>query len=251
MLKKVAVLSLMGALLAGPAVAQEASLDDVLKGYYKAVGGIDAWKAVNTVKATGTRQLGPGMEAPFVMTAMRPKNFRVEFTLQGMTGIMAYNGETAWMVMPFMGKTEPEVMPDFMAKEIINEADIDGPLIGYKEDGHQVELLGTADTEGTTAYKLKVTLKNGDVQYWYLDSEYYVPIKLEGTSLGMNGAEMEFEAILSDYKEVGGLMMAHSVETRQKGAPSGMFVTIESVEVNAAVDGDSFNMPKAEKAGQM
>ncbi|UCF19973.1 MAG: hypothetical protein JSU87_00750 [Gemmatimonadota bacterium] len=250
MLKKFAFLPLMGALLAGPALAQEASLDAVLKGYYEAVGGIDAWKAVNTVKATGTRQLGPGMEAPFVMLAMRPNRIRVEFTLQGMTGIMAYNGETAWMVMPFMGKTEPEVMPDFMAKEIINEADIDGPLIGYKEDGHQVELLGTAETEGTQAYKLKVTLKNGDVQYWYLDSEYYVPIKLEGTTTGPNGAEMEFEAILSDYKDVGGLMMAHSVESRQKGSPSGMVMTIESVEVNPAVEAGSFNMPKVEKPEQ-
>jgi hypothetical protein len=33
--------------------------------------------------------------------------------------------------------------------------------------------------EGTDAFKLKVTLKNGDVRYYFMDTDYYVPIKIE------------------------------------------------------------------------
>ena len=41
---------------------------------------------------------------------------------------------------------------------------MDGPLIDYKAKGHTVELLGKDKVEGTDCYKLKVTLKNGDVR---------------------------------------------------------------------------------------
>jgi outer membrane lipoprotein-sorting protein len=248
MLKKTILLVLAGAFLAAPAAAQE--LDEVLDNYYEAVGGVDAWKSVQTMTATGTMMMaGMGIEAPFVVTSKRPNKVRLEFTFQGMTGVQAYDGETAWMLMPFMGNPDPEVMPDDMAKDVIDQADLDGSLIGYKEDGHQVELLGQEDTEGTSAYKLKVTKKNGDIEIYYLDSEYYIPIKLTG-SREQQGRVIEFETILSDYKEVGGLMMPHSIEAKPKGAPSGQVITIESVELNADVDDSTFAMPVKEGEGQ-
>ena len=244
MLKKAVLLTLSGILLAGPATAQQASLQDVLNNYYEAVGGVDAWKDVQSIKASGKRMMGPGMDAPFVMMAKRPGKIRVEFTVQGMTGVMAYDGQTAWMFMPFMGKTEPEVMPDFMAEEIKQESDLDGPLMGYKDDGHQLELVGKEDADGTPAYKVKVTLKNGDVQYYYLDSEHYVPIKITG-SRDMQGNIINYEVTLSDYKGVGGLMMAHSISSKAQGMAAQDVITIEKVELNTALDDASFSMPKA------
>jgi outer membrane lipoprotein-sorting protein len=244
MLKKAVLLTLSGILLAGPAAAQQASLQDILNNYYGAVGGLDAWKNVKSMKATGKRMMGPGMDAPFVMMAKRPDKIRVEFTVQGMTGIMAYDGETAWMVMPFMGKTEPEVMPDFMAKEIKMESDLDGPLMGYEDEGHQLELVGKEDADGTEAYKVKVTLKSGDVQYYFLDAEHYVPIKITG-SRDMQGNVVNYEITLSDYKDVGGLMMAHSISSKATGMPAQDVITIERVELNTTIDDASFSMPKA------
>ena len=171
MLKKAVFLTLAGALLATPVAAQD--LDEVLDNYYEAVGGIDAWKSVESMRATGSMVMaGMGIEAPFVVTTKRPNMVRLEFTFQGMTGVQAYDGETAWMLMPFMGRTDPEVMPIDMAKDVIDQADLDGALIGWQESGHQVELLGKEETAGTEAYKIKVTKKNGDVEYYFLDSEY-------------------------------------------------------------------------------
>jgi len=248
MLKKAVFLTLAGALLATPVAAQD--LDEVLDNYYEAVGGIDAWKSVESMRATGSMVMaGMGIEAPFVVTTKRPNMVRLEFTFQGMTGVQAYDGETAWMLMPFMGRTDPEVMPIDMAKDVIDQADLDGALIGWQESGHQVELLGKEETAGTEAYKIKVTKKNGDVEYYFLDSEYYVPIKVEGSSM-QQGRMVEFETILSDYKEVGGLMIPHSVEARPKGAPSGQVITLEQVEIDVDIDESTFVMPEKEAEGQ-
>jgi len=245
MSKRAVVLAFAGALVAAPAMAmaQEMTLEQVLDGYYEAVGGLDAWKNLQSVKATGTMSMpAQGVEAPFTMTAKRPAKIRIEFTFQGMTGVQAYDGETAWMVMPFMtGKTDPEQMPDEMAQELKEDADIDGPLIGYAEEGHQLELVGIEETEGTQAYKIKVTRKNGDVQYYFLDTEYFIPIKLEGTRTQM-GQEVQFETILSDYKEVGGLLMPHSMQNQ----PGGPIITLEQVEVNVPVEDSEFTMPESE-----
>jgi len=248
MLKKAVFLTLAGALLATPVAAQD--LDEVLDNYYEAIGGIDAWKSVESMRATGSMVMaGMGIEAPFVVTTKRPNMVRLEFTFQGMTGVQAYDGETAWMLMPFMGRTDPEVMPIDMAKDVIDQADLDGALIGWQESGHQVELLGKEETAGTEAYKIKVTKKNGDVEYYFLDSEYYVPIKVEGSSM-QQGRMVEFETILSDYKEVGGLMIPHSVEARPKGAPSGQVITIDQVEIDIDIDESTFAMPEKEVEGQ-
>jgi hypothetical protein len=199
------------------------------------------------MRASGHIALMPGTDAPFVMTAKRPRKVRIEFTFQGMTGVQAYDGSTPWMIMPFMGKPDPEEMPPEMSKDIIEQADIDGPLVDYKEKGHQVELVGMTEIEGTKAYQLKVTLKNGDVLQYYLDAEYFVPIKVEGTRV-VQGNPMDYETILSDYKDVGGgLMLAHSVDSRPKGAQQGQTIVLDTVELNVEAPDSLFVMPKPAK----
>ena len=216
------------------AVAEDLTLDQVLANHYEALGGLDTIKGMDTATFVGRMAMGPGAEAPFKMYFKRPMRARLEFTMQGMTGIQAYDGETAWMVMPFMGKSDPEVMAEDQAKNMQEQADIDGPLVDWQEKGHKVELIGLEDVDGTEAYKIKVDLANGDVRYHFLDSEYFITIKQEGKTT-MQGNEVEFETILSDYKEVGGLMFPHSIESKPKGAPAGQVITIDEIEVGIEV----------------
>ncbi len=241
-MRKTILLGAVFALLALPAVAEELTLDQVLANHYDALGGLDAIKGMETATFVGRMAMGPGAEAPFKMIFKRPMMARMEFTMQGMTGIQAYDGETAWMIMPFMGKSDPEVMAEDQAKNMQEQADIDGPLVDWQEKDHKVELIGLEDVDGTEAYKIKVDLANGDVRYHFLDSEYFITIKQEGKTT-MQGNEVEFETILSDYKEVGGLMFPHSVESKPKGAFAGQVITIDEIEVGIEVSDDLFAMP--------
>ncbi len=128
-------------------------------------------------------------------------------------------------------------------KDIIEQADlIEGPLFDWKEKGHTVELLGEDTIEGTPAWKLKLTRKTGDVSTIWLDKDAYVEIKSEGKSK-RGDQEIEVETSFGDYKEVGGLMFAHSILSKPKGAPQGASITVESIELNPTIDDAVFTMP--------
>jgi hypothetical protein len=246
MFTKAVRIAVAALLTAGALSAQDLTLDQVLARHYEAIGGLDNWKDLQTMRATGRVTLMPGAEAPFALTVMRPFKVRAEFTFQGMTGVQAYDGTTAWWIMPFMGVTTPQSMPPEMSKDIIEQADIDGPLVGYEEEGNRIELVGRVEVGGTQAYQLKVTLKSGDVQNYFLDAEHFMPIRVDG-SRTVQGAAVDYETVFADYKEVGGLMIAHSIEARPKGAPSGQVITFDTVELNLPVDESIFVMPQPGK----
>src|SRR5262249_2909822 len=216
--------------------------DELIAKNIEARGGMAKLKAVQSSRATGKMVGGPGMEFPISMINKRPNSTRIDFTVQGMTGIQAYDGKTAWMSMPFMGKKDPEAMPADDAKLFIENADMDGALVDYKTKGHTVELIGKEQVEGADASKLKLTLKGGDVRYLYLDAETYLEIKDEG-KITMRGTEVETESMMGDYKEVGGLMVAHSIEQGMKGNPQRRKIVIDKVEMNVDLPDSLFAMP--------
>jgi outer membrane lipoprotein-sorting protein len=228
------------------AALQAQTADEIINKHLEARGGKDKIKAVQTTRVTGKMMLGQGMEAPFTLEQARPNKMRMEFTLQGMTGVQAYDGKAGWAVMPFMGKKDPEPMAADDVKQLEEQADMDGALVDYKEKGHQVESLGKVDVEGTPAYKLKVTQKNGDVSNIYIDAESWLEIKREGKAK-MRGQDIETEVIFGDYKAVEGLVLPFSIEQKAKGAPGGMVMTVSKIEINPSVAADRFTMPAAEK----
>jgi len=171
---------------------------------------------------------------------------RLDITFQGMTGTQAYDGSSAWMVMPFMGKKDPEKVPDEEAQAFAEQADFDGILVDYKEKGNQVELLGKEPVEGSEAYKLKVTMKDGAIRYIYIDADAFLEIKTEGKRK-IRGSEVEGESSIGDYKEVAGMMMPYAVESGAKGSPQKQKITIDKIEVNVPIDDSRFVMPEVKK----
>lgn len=232
--------------LAG-AAAQAQTADEIINKHIQARGGKDKIKAVQTERVTGKIVMGQGMEAPFTREQARPNKVRMEFTIQGMTGIQAYDGKSGWAVMPFMGKTQPEAMSAEEAKQAEDDADIDGLLVDYKEKGHQVEYVGKEDVEGTPAYKLKVTKKNGDVANVYIDADSYMEIRETG-KIKARGQEIESQTTFGDFKPVEGVVYPFSMEQKMQGAPAGMVITVSKIEINPTVDSSRFAMPAAKPA---
>jgi len=228
------------------AFAADLTVDEILAKNFAAKGGVEKLKALKSVRFTGKMTLGPGMEAPISMTKKRPEMMRLDFTVQGMTGTQAYDGTNAWMVMPFMGKKDPEPMSGDDLKEAKEQADFDGPTWDYKAKGNTVELLGKADIEGTPAYKLKVVTKNGTDSTLYIDAETFLEVKAEAKRK-VQGQEIESETTFGNYQEFDGLVFPMSIEMKQKGAAAGQTVTLDKVEVNPQITDDTFKMP-AKKA---
>lgn len=246
MQRKVVLCVLCGVFaLTGQAMAE--TLEEILAKNLEVRGGKDAILAVQSTRSTGTMRMGGSaagtLEVPFTAEFKRPNKVRIEFTMQGMTAVQAYDGEVGWAIMPFLGKTEPEEMAEDQLKDIKDQADFDGVLVNYEEKGHAVELMGTGDVDGTPAYKLKVTKANGDIVNLYLDQEYYVEFKADATR-EVQGTEVEVTTVFGDYKEVGGLLFAHSMEISVGDGPAGQVLTIDAIDLDAEIADDRFTMPE-------
>ena len=243
MLRKSAFGLIVAATLAAGSAAAK-TVDELIAQNVEARGGMDKLKAIQTLRISGKMTMGPGIEAPMTLEMKRPKRMRMEFTFQGMTGIQAYDGENGWQLMPFGGRKDPEPMSPEDLKDAEEQADMDGPLVDYKEKGHTVELLGQESVEGADVYKLKVSLKNGDIRYIYLDAEYFLAIKGEGKRM-IRGSEVETEVSFGDFKEVEGVMFPHTIESGAKGGPERQKLVIETIEVNVLIDDARFKVPEA------
>jgi len=230
------------AVCATPLSAQ--SVDSIIGKYLQASGGIAKIQALQTLRRTGKYTGGGGFEAVVIQENKRPTSVREEFSIQGMTGINAYDGRDGWKIEPWQGKRDPESLGEDEMHGILDDADFDGPLVNYQAKGNKVEFQGTEQIEGSDAYKLKVTRPNGDVSFYYLDTEYYVPIRID-TQRMIRGAPQEFETSLGDYKQVNGVYLPFSSESGAKGSSStdrGK-ITYDKIEANVPLDNARFTRP--------
>ena len=235
---------LVAALVAPGLFAQAPTLETVLAKHYEALGGLAKLQAVQTMRITGKMAMGPA-QIPMVLELKRPASLRMDIDFQGNKLIQAYDGKTGWSINPFASakKTAEPMTPDEL-KEMAVQADFDGVLVDWKAKGHTVELQGKESADGSDAYKLKVTLKNGDTIYIFLDTDSYLSVK-EAAKHTIRGAEMETETLLGDYKEVAGIMRPYSMEAGAKGSPQRQKITLDKIEVNVPVDDARFKMPEA------
>jgi outer membrane lipoprotein-sorting protein len=223
--------------------------DEIVSKYVQKIGGIEKLQAIKTLRSTGTFNGGGGFEAVVVDENKRPNLFRQEFTIQGLTAIVAYDGKNGWKINPFEGKKDAESLGEEELKQVVEGSDLDGPLVNYAAKGNKVEYVGREDFEGSDVFKLKVTLANGTVKFFFLDTEYYIPIKIETKRIN-RGTEYESETILGNYKEVDGVYFPFSVESGAKGSSNRSTVTFSKIEINQPIDDAHFTAPKTPASTQ-
>jgi len=216
--------------------------DELVAKNLQARGGLDKIKAIQSVRMSGSLDAS-GFRVRFGTEKKRPNLLRQTFLVQSMTRIQAYDGTSAWQISPFGGKKDPELMGDDDSRSLIEAADFDGPLVDAASKGNTVEYLGHDQVDGDDAYKLKVTLKNGDIFYYYLDPDTYLEIEIE-KQVFIRGSVRESVTLLGSYKPVNGVMYPFSIEAGAKNDPSDRDkITLEKIEANVALDDKSFKMP--------
>ncbi len=239
------VLLSLSLMIAAPSWADDAGLDEVIDGFMQTIGGEAALKNIKTAKASGNMIFQGGLEAPFMIEFQPPENrMRLDFEFQGMTAVNAFDGKNGWAIQPFLGKTTAEPMAEDQLKQAEAQADFFGPLVNYADKGHTAELVGKSNIEGTEAYHIKLTRKNGDIENWYLDSEYYLPFRVDA-KIDIQGQQVETSTIFGDYKEVGNLVLAHAI-TVEFGAAGSQTISIENMELNVELDEQRFFMPEVD-----
>jgi len=213
----------------------------------QAKGGIEKIKSVKTRRMTGRVKGARGRVAVIGQMNARPNLVRETFSMQGMTAVQAYDGSAGWQIQPFRGRKEPELMGEDTLRDLLLDADFDGPLVDYAEKGNAVEYLGHDTVDGDDALRLRVTLKNGDIVYYYLDPDTYLEIRKE-TQQFIRGSVRERVMDMGSYKPVNGVMYPFSFSEGPKNNPGAQVTTIEKIEVNMDIPDSDFALPASLKA---
>jgi len=209
----------------------------------EARGGMENIKAIKTLRITGRFQQG-GFVARVDRAAIAPNLLRQTYTIQGMTQIQAYDGSSGWQIMPLMGRKEPELLGEDDLRGMVEDADFYGPLVDYRTKDNRIEYLGHDTVDGDDAYRLKVTLANGDIFYYYLDPDTYIEFRIEKMQF-VRGAVNESVTNLGSYKKVANVYFPFSLEFGSKRQDPSDFarVTIDKIEANVALQPGQFKMP--------
>jgi hypothetical protein len=136
----------------------------------------------------------------------------------------------------------PELLSEDDLKPLLEDADIDGQLTDYRRKGHKAELTGHDSVEGTDCYKIKLTMKNGDIRYYYLDIDSFLELKIE-TQRMIRGAVEYRDTIYGDYEEVNGLYFPFAFESGEKGDPNRLTARVDKIEINVPLTDHRFSMP--------
>ena len=227
------------------AILSAQTAEDLVNRNLQAKGGIDKIKAIRSLRATGKLQQG-GLTAQVGALAMAPNLLRQSFTIQGMTQIQAYDGTSGWKISPFEGRKDPERLGEEELRDLLEDAIFLGPLVDYQAQGSRVEYIGKDLLDGDDVHRLKVTLKNGDIYYYYLDPETFLEVRMEKVQF-IRGAVHESVIECGSYKLVAGVYMPFTLEMGSKQSPERTKVTLDKIEANVTLDPAEFKMPAAGK----
>ena len=219
-------------------------VDEILTDNLAARGGLDRIKALQSLRLTGVATASDGRVAKIVREVKRPGFFRLEFHSQGTTSVFANDGEAGWMVAPLEGVFEPqEATEGADTAGGIDQRDIEGPLVGWREKGHAVALVGREPLDSGDAFKLKVTLNDGTIRYDYVDVESHLVVRSDVPRI-LKGHPVQLENTLSDFREVDGLVLPYHIEMKIKGRPEVIHIAIEKVDINPDLDDERFRLPE-------
>jgi outer membrane lipoprotein-sorting protein len=225
------------------ACSSPSQIDEIVASNLSARGGKERIQALQSIRETGTVTASDGRVARVVREIKRPGLFRLEFSSQGTTSVFAHDGDTGWQVAPLQGQFEPQKMEAGRdAAAGVDQRDIEGPLVGWREKGRTVELVGREELPGGDTFKLEVTLEDGAVRYDYVDvaSRQIVRSDVPRT---IRGHAVMLENTFSDFRDVDGLVFPFHIETHVVDRPEILTITVDSIELNPDLEDEQFRFP--------
>jgi outer membrane lipoprotein-sorting protein len=223
------------------------NVDEIIARCTEARGGLKKIKAVQSERLTGHISFGPDTQGTLLLEIKRPGKIREELTIGDKTMIRASNGKDGWIIDPFAETSEAQPLAADEMSNMAQKADIDRPLIDYKAKGNQVELVEKESVDGKDAFKLKITLKDGQIRYDYIGASTYLELKWQGV-VKRNGEEFEAESYFRDYRNVEGIMIPFEIDTEIPGNPVHQKITFDKIEWNSPLDDARFEKPVIESA---
>ncbi|MFN0037597.1 MAG: insulinase family protein [Saprospiraceae bacterium] len=210
--------------------------EQVVEDYLNAIGGRGKIGAIKDLQSTADMQVrGPAFG---IKTYQKGGNkIALEMSMGGQAmQKQVYDGAQGFRTA--MGQTEAlegEQLGDIKEQAMFSKE------AGYKTGGYKLVLKGIEEVNGSNTYVLEVERPDGKKSTEYYDTKTSLKVREVSTGQGMDGSPSTQMVEMTDYKEVGGVKMPHSMTV------SGVFpvpfkVSITEIKVNAGVDDAVFKM---------
>jgi len=238
-MKKYLSLTLSAALVfglcAGPVFGQSA--DEILEKVIEAQGGkkvlADLKDATIAVSMDLTQM---GISGSGTMYSKEPNLMRMDLEFMGMIITQAFDGETAWSVDPQSGMAQD--MPAEVAEVTRWSSFGNAALLEPAKYGIEYTVKGKETVDGKE-YLVLDRVHPGDYTISvYIDPETYLIYKQKQASFDEYMTEVVEETVMTDYKDVDGVMTAFTISILRDGIEFGV-LTVTDVKFNSGLE-DSF-----------
>jgi outer membrane lipoprotein-sorting protein len=211
--------------------------DEILGKMIEAMGGREVLENIKDMTVTASVNVIPmGIEAKVTNSIKEPNLARVDIEMPGVVMSQIFDGEKAWMIDSRTGIEE--LLPEEAQKYAKRDALGFSSLLNPDKFGIMYTYTGKETIDNKEYLVVEREYENGYKTISYLDSETYLPFKSVATALDSTMMEVEEVTYTSDYREVGGVKVAHSVTVFQDGQKY-MTSTVTDVKINTGL-ADSF-----------
>jgi carboxyl-terminal processing protease len=205
---------------------------DLVARYVAAIGGADAWRALTSVRATGTTELpAQNLRGTFETISARPMHAVVRMELAGIGKVESgFNGEVGWTLDPLVG---PSLVTGGPLAEMKNDAHFDAAL-------HPPDLVASITTaarvefDGRPAFKARVIYTGGQERDEFFDVDSGLLLGSEAISDTPMG-KVPVRIVLRDYKAFGAVTQPTRMIQSSMGFDQ--HFVVESIDLNTVKPG--------------
>ncbi|MBI1781851.1 MAG: hypothetical protein HYR66_10850 [Sphingobacteriales bacterium] len=219
-------------------VAKAQTLDEIISKHIEAMGGKDKLASIKTIHMEGVIVGANGNEITISIWKEHNKLFRREINFGMGTGITLITDKGGWNT-DRQGNVNPMKDEQYHRQEF--QLDCQSPLVDYAAKGHKAELMGKETADGKDYYKIKLTLKGGNEQFYFIEaSTYYLDhLSFKAGSTGMGGGpgmnpDAEIVVKYSNYAKTDDGYIFPFTTTTTGGF--GGSLNYEKIEVNKPVE---------------
>lgn len=192
------------------------TMDEILNGMIQAQGGRAVIEKIKDMTVTGTIEVPQqDIQVTFTQYKKEPDKRRIEMKVMGAIQVQGFDGEKAWELDPqtqtaieIPGEDAVDIKRGSLALQWILEPEKYGISLVFKRRER---------IDGNDCFVIEQVYSDGDKSILYVNTGTYLIFKIKSKMMDEMMVEVETETVLSDYKSVGGYIMAHKMISFLRG----------------------------------
>ncbi len=209
------------------------TVETVIDGLISAMGGREKLVSINDQKIV-YKGKAQGMDITLTSIQKAPNKLYQEVDASVFKQVTLYDGEKGAVVVN--GQSNPLVGE---ALETLKNQSLFFPFLDFSKNGITAELKGVEKVSGKDAYKVELTMPNGDKTINYYDVESGLLAQQESTLKTPQGAFTQ-TIMMSDYKDFDGVKVAQKLV--QNVGPMTNELSLLSAEFNTNIEDARFEV---------